>query len=448
MPARRRSVFTRTWGCTLNQSDSDAMRALLERQGWRFATSEARADIVILNTCTVKGATENKILAHLRKLAANGKPIVVAGCLSANAGKIRKVAPHAPIVEAGATMCISKALECALKKQGALFSGFWNKTALPRAHSGLIARIPIQEGCASRCAFCQTKIARPRLFSYPPTAVLRMVEEAVASGAKEIQLTGMDTGAYGLENGNDLVSLLRQVVKARGHFRVRLGMINPQHAKRMQQGLLGVFKNRKMFKFLHIPVQTGSEKVCREMRRMHTVSDFEKVVRAFREEIPEITIATDVIVGYPTESDADYELTLRMLGRVRPDIVNLSKFTPRDGTEAKKLRQLDSGIIKRRAVQAHRLIRRITRENAQEFLGRQMRALIVEEGKGGQVKGRTGNYRQVVLRAGKGLLGKEAIGTVRRASHSSLFMELGNGKLINQIGKLNNHTDTNHTETD
>ncbi|MDD5336857.1 MAG: tRNA (N(6)-L-threonylcarbamoyladenosine(37)-C(2))-methylthiotransferase [Candidatus ainarchaeum sp.] len=424
------SVFIRTWGCTLNQSDSDAMRALL--RNYPFAKSEEEADVVVLNTCTVKGATENKILNHLEKLAAHGKKVVVAGCLTANSGRIREITPEAPLVGAGSTSRICEAVEIALDgRHPVFFNEFGNKSGIAREMGAPIARVPIEEGCVSRCAFCQTKIARPLFFSYPPKEVVRMVEEAVRNGAREIQLTGMDTGAYGLDIKTDLAKLLRELCKIDGDFRIRLGMINPQHVKRLGPALVEAFGSGKMFKFLHIPVQSGSEKVCREMKRGHTVADFENAVKEFRTAYPDITIATDVIVAYPTESADDYAKTVELLERVRPDVVNLSRFTPRPGTEAKKLKQMKSETAKQRTREMHALIREIADGNAQKFLGREMEALVLEKGNRGQVKGRTDGYRQVVLKAGKALMGKRVTFIVEKATHSSLF-----GKIIREAGRL------------
>lgn len=418
-------IFLKTWGCTLNQSDSDIIRAILEEHGYQFTDNVKNADVIVLNTCTVKSTTENKILSELANLYKSNTKIVVAGCLSINNEKIRKIAPLASIVGTGATNFISEAVECALIGKPKIFKTFQPKCKLPRKFSQSIARIPICEGCIGKCTFCQTRFARPFLISYPIKEVVRMVESAVDSGAKEIQLTGMDVGAYGLDFKSDLVSLLRALVKINRDFKMRLGMINPQHAKRMKQGLIRIFKHKKMFKFLHIPVQTGSEKVCKEMKRAHTVADFEDVVEKFRKEIPDITIATDIIVAYPTESEEDYKLTLQLLRRTQPDIVNLSRFMVRAGTEAKMLKQLKTEIAKKRTREVHVLIRKIAAKNAQKFLARKICVLITEIAKKNQIKGRAENYRQIVIKKNAGIPGNEIRVKVIKANHSSLF-----GKII------------------
>ncbi|MBU0586077.1 tRNA (N(6)-L-threonylcarbamoyladenosine(37)-C(2))-methylthiotransferase [Candidatus Micrarchaeota archaeon] len=419
------SIFIRTWGCTLNQSDSDIMAALLEEAGFELVENIQDAEVVLFNTCTVKGGTENKILTELNRIVHIGKKVVVAGCLSVNSSKIRSIAPKAPIVGTGAVENIVSAVKDALNGRNTEYSNITNKSSLPRRLGKPIVRIPIQEGCVGNCAFCQTKIARPIMMSYSEKDLVCMVKEAVFRGAVEIQLTGMDTGAYGMDIKSGLVGLLERLCSIEGDFRIRLGMINPNHFKRMINGLLKVYRNEKMYKFAHMPVQTGSEKVCNDMGRAHSVHDFEYCVKKLRENIPEVTIATDIIVGYPSEEDNDFKETIDMLERVRPDVVNISKFTPRPGTRAKKLKQLPSEVVKKRTVQTHEIVKRIWSENAQGFLGKEIEVWILEKGKKGQMKARAGSYRQIVVNGSSKLLGEKVRVNVKRKTENSLL-----GKIV------------------
>ena len=417
-------VFLRTWGCTLNHSDSDIMSALLIKEGFSIAHAPSEADVLILNTCTVKGATENKILAQLRKLSEGGAKVVVAGCLTVNRDRVRKSAPEAVLLGPGAIAKIGDAVRLAMRRQKADFSGFEKKYELPRIAGGLIARIPIQEGCASKCAFCQTRLARPFLMSYPEKEAVRLVEEAVKGGAREIQITGMDAGAYGIEIGSNLAKLMCEVLKINGNFKIRLGMANPNHVSRMKNELSEIFNHPKMYRFIHMPVQTGSEKVCQEMNRDHTVKEFADCAAFLRKSVPQIMVATDIISAYPTETDEDHELTMEMLESVRPDLVNLSHFTPRPGTEASRLPQLDSKTAKRRTLEVHTITKKIMEENARKFIGLEMDAIIIENAKKGQMKGRVLNYRQLIVNGGREMLGKEIRVKITNASHNSLFGEL------------------------
>ncbi|MGV8176749.1 MAG: tRNA (N(6)-L-threonylcarbamoyladenosine(37)-C(2))-methylthiotransferase [Candidatus Bilamarchaeaceae archaeon] len=443
-PAR---VFVRTYGCTLNQADSDIIAGLLRREGFRISSSEKQADVVVLNTCTVKAATENKTLNELRRLSDGRKKVVVAGCMAVLEKRIRAVSNDAPIVWPGAVEMVPEAVKAVVsgRKPSAsdpmVFKSFLKKDELPRIFTKPILRMPMQEGCASACFFCQTRLARPRMVSYSPKTIVRNIEEGLRKGAREVQLTGMDAGAYGMDlggtgNGMDLVSLMHSInsigVPAGKAFRVRLGMINPNHAKRMLKGIaseLGSDASR-FYKFIHIPVQTGSEKVCREMNRPHTVKDFADAVNFLRKEIHGISIATDIIVGYPTETEGDFEQTLALIRSVKPDVVNLSKFTPREGTRAKAMKQLDSAVVKRRSEVASELVKEICAGNNREYVGKALDVMVTEKGKGKSMKGRSFNYKQVVVisnpktRSGIPKIGSFVKARIISANHGSLIGEL------------------------
>ena len=410
-------VYLKTYGCTLNRADSDIMQGLLLREGYSLAESAEGAPVVILNTCTVKGRTENRIISRIGKLAGEGKKLVVAGCLGINEGRVRAAAPHAVIVHPGALAHICEAVGCAARGEAKVFSEAAEKEGLPRVFTAPILRIPLQEGCVGNCSFCQTKIARPKLVSYSPQWLKSWVEEGLRKGAKEIQLTGMDAGAYGMDRGGDLVSLLGEVESVKGDFRIRMGMINPGHAKRMLGGLLDVFESVKFYKFFHLPVQTGSEKVRGEMNRAHTVEDFREIVSAVRGRFPEAVIATDIIVGYPTESVEDFTESVGLVEEVRPDIVNVSKFASRRGTEAAKLKEVHTSEVKRRSSLLSEVVRRVGEEKNRGYIGRELDVLVTEIQK--TPTGRAFNYKQVCVDRGE--LGEWVKVKIIDANHGSLF---------------------------
>jgi len=420
---KKAAVYVETYGCTLNQADSDMIKAILVNLGYSVTTFD-EADVIILNTCTVKGPTENKILERIRKLENDARlgtrntKLVLAGCMASNSVKIRSLT-DAPIIWPGAIDRIGDAIEDARSCQVTEYKESKAKDSLPTVYTRPIIRIPIAEGCTGHCTFCQTKLARPGLRSMKPQTVLNRISEALKQGAREIQLTAMDTGAYGLDIGTDLTSLLSCINDIEGDFRVRLGMINPDHVLRMKDGLKAALKGPKFYGFLHIPVQSGSERICMDMGRKHTVAEFEKIVSEFRAAIPEITIATDVIVGYPTESEDDFLQTLDLLGRVRPNVVNLSKFSPRFGTKAKELKQLDSKEVKRRSSEANGFVKRICSENNRELIGKEFDVLISEKKRG--FTGRTMSYKQVVVKDFEGELGDLVKVKIKDTDHGSLF---------------------------
>jgi len=416
--SQKRRVYIETYGCTLNQADSDLIAGLLQSRGYSI-TDEKSADVVILNTCTVKSATESKILYRLKNLK---KPVVVAGCMSVNEDRVRKASPSSVIVSPHSIKEIPDAVSYALKRSPAVFSSFSSKENIPRVFKAPILRIPIQEGCTGNCTFCETKFARPVLRSHSVKTIVRWVEEGVKKGAKEIQLTGMDCGAYGIDINSELPELLEHVLSVEGDFLVRLGMINPKHVIQTEKKLLKLFKNEKFYKFLHIPVQTGSEKVCGDMNRRHTVKDYLKLVNDFREKIPEMTIATDIIVGYPTENEDDFRKTKSVLIKSSPDVVNVSKFSVRDRTPAKSLKQLKTETIKRRSTELSKLVKEITAERNSSLVGNVYDVLITEKQK--DYTGRNRSYKQVVVKDFKGKTGETVKAKIEKSNHGSLIAYL------------------------
>jgi len=166
------------------------------------------------------------------------------------------------------------------------------------------------------------------------------MEEGIAKGAVEVQLTSMDSGAYGIDLKTNLAELLKQILAMKENFKLRLGMINPNHAKRLKVAIADAMEDKRIYKFIHIPVQSGSEKICKAMNRDHTVNDFVELVNYFRTRFPDVLIATDIIVGYPGESEEDFQATCQLLQTTRPTLVNISKFSPRARTKAQKMKQL------------------------------------------------------------------------------------------------------------
>ncbi len=417
-------VYLETYGCTLNQADSDILKALIS-EAHQLVENESEADVLIVNTCTVKGVTENKILSRIESIQ---KPKVVTGCMSANQEKIRRFAPKAPIVGTSSLSSINLAIDDALSGRPTSYTANESKDSLPKILSAPIMRIPINDGCLSACTFCQTKIARPFLRSYSPKTVVKWINAGVKNGAREIQLTSMDSGAYGRDIRTNLIELLEAIANDDSQYKtgegylIRLGMINPDHAKAMLPDLIRLMKGPKFYKFLHVPVQTGSEKVCREMNRDHTVQDFIDIVNAVRSEIPDAMISTDIIVGYPTETDDDYQETLELLKQTRPDVINISKFSPRPGTKAREMKQLPTQLVKKRSLETTELARSINLGNRRNLIGKRYRVLVTENQP--DFKARNINYQQVILKEFGGKLGDFANVKIIDAIHGSLFGEL------------------------
>lgn len=340
-------VCIRTWGCAANQADSEALAGLLQQQGHSLVQEEQEADYIIANTCSVKNSTQSKELHYLRKIARN-KKVIVGGCLTKTLD-IRKHIPEITAVfDTNSLLKIPNILqnphdEFSNEKESA-------RLQIPVIRKDKdIAIIPISQGCISHCSFCSTKLARGNLKSYRIGDIKRAFEQAIIQGCYIIKLTSQDNGCYGFDIKTSLPELIDELTTIQGDYQIRVGMMNPWHLNKILPKLLKSYESKKIMKFLHIPVQSGAEKILKDMKRIHTVENFKSAVATFRQNFPGITIATDIIVGYPTESEQDFLATYNLIKETRPEVLNISMFSSRPNTQASKLKQLPSEIIKSRS---------------------------------------------------------------------------------------------------
>ena len=186
----------------------------------------------------------------------------------------------------------------------------------------------VSVGCLGNCTYCATKIARPNFFSYSIKEIDFAFKSALKSGSKEIWLTSQDLGCYGFDIKTDIVELLKVLLKNKGEYRIRLGMMNPNFLKKISGKLIPLFSDDRLYKFLHVPVKSGSNRVLKLMNRGYKNKDFVDLVNLFRKKVKGITFSTDIIVGFPTETEKDFEKTLLLL-KTTPEVVNISRFAKR-----------------------------------------------------------------------------------------------------------------------
>ncbi len=338
-------IFIKTYGCQANINDSEILAGSLIAKGHTIVSSENQADKIIVNTCAVKNKTQSKILHYLKKY--QDKNMEIGGCLP-KSFDLKKRFPQAKIIDTINTEKLNK--------------------PILRTHKET-AIIQICQGCLNSCTFCATKPARGTLKSYEIGAIKRQFQTAVNQGAKKIYLTSQDNGAYGQDIGSSLPELLEELVSISGNYQIRIGMMNPWHLRKIFQSLLKVMESEKIQKFLHIPVQSGSERVLKHMKRIHSAKEFEEFVKIFRSKFPfsnfpKSTIATDIIVGYPTETDEDFQQTIELIKKTHPDVLNISSFSSRPRTPASKLKQLPSEKIKQRTKQLDDLYQSYRKTNS------------------------------------------------------------------------------------
>jgi MiaB-like tRNA modifying enzyme len=397
----KKKVWIEAYGCSASMADSEMISGLLKANGYEIATDEIESSLNIIVTCSVKDVTEHKMLYRIDKLSRSIKPLIVAGCLpKTERRRIESLNPTASLLGPHSIDRTVDVVQSALSDKRMVFieDSFSDKINLPKIRiNPIISIIEIASGCMSECSFCQTKLAKGGLRSYRIGDILRQMRSDIADGCKEIWLSSTDNGCYGKDIGSDLVHLLRSCSVIEGDYKIRIGMMNPMYLPGMLKDMIEVFsENQKIFKFLHIPVQSGSDRILRKMKRGHTVDTYRNIVKAFRKVFPEITIATDVIVGFPSETDEDFLKTIDLLKETEPDIVNSSKYSTRSGTVASKLKQVDSFIVKQRSERLHKLIKEIGAKRNSIWKGWRGN-IIIDEIYENNIQGRNYAYKPVLL---------------------------------------------------
>jgi threonylcarbamoyladenosine tRNA methylthiotransferase CDKAL1 len=407
-------VLVKNYGCSANLADGEVLAGCLAKAGYELAASVSEADVAIYNTCAVKGPTENRIIETLRRVPPD-KKVIVAGCLPLiNFERLRREVRFDGAVGPAAGKRIVDVVRRVLggEKVVALKAALDAKPelSLPRLKSNpVISVIPVSYGCLGACAYCCVVFARGRLRSYTIKDVTERVRRDLVAGAKEFWVTSQDMACYGRDIGTNLTALIKTLGDVEGDFRVRVGMMTPNLVQDMLDDLIDAFKNEKVFKFVHLPVQSGDNRVLKRMRRFYTIQDFKEVVDAFRAVFPEVTLSTDIICGFPGETQEAFENTLELMGEVKPDIVNVSKFFARPRTAAAAMRDefVELTEIKRRSTEAAKLVKRISLERNQRWVGWAGEVLVDEKGKvPGSWIGRNFAYKPVVVKISENLLGK------------------------------------------
>ena len=416
-----------TYGCTLNQADSDIIESILRQNGVDVVRGRYGGgtdyDVVVVNTCTVKKATEQRIRDRLRGMSHLGKRLVVTGCMaSANRDIIEKTVGNASIISTNNITKVYEAVKSSIGGKKAVYDApsRTDKAAYIRQSGSVIARISISEGCLSFCNFCETKFARGPLNSFSEELILKAVEINVRGGAREIELASQDTGAYGADRRTDIAELVSRISEVDGKFMVRIGMLNPEHLQRYFDRLVEAYKREKVYRFMHLPVQSGSNKVLGEMSRNYRIEEFEGYVSELRRKIPGITLETDIIVGYPTETDNDFEETFEMVERVKPTITNISKFGARPHASASRLAQLSGNRINERSRRLARMVKAMQHEEFGKMKGRVIKVVLTEKNER-SLAGRDEYYHAVAVKDCEAELGSSVYVRIDGNSYACLM---------------------------
>lgn len=373
---RGRSVYIETYGCRYNFGDTAKLVEVLRHHDCTIVEEPDEAEAIIVNTCTVVGPTERRILRRLAGFSDN--ELYVTGCLS-------QVQREAILAVCSPTIISPKTIHD-LYRSVATVAG------------GGVGIVQLAQGCVGKCTYCITRLARGPLKSFTEEEILTQVRAFVQAGAYEIQLTAQDVSAWGMDIGHTLPDLLRALDKISGCHRIRVGMMNPSTVRAQTSDLVDAFTGDHIFKFIHLPVQSGSDAVLCHMNRGYTIAEFEDIVRSFRERYPQITVATDIIVGFCGETPADFYASLELVRRVKFAKVNVTRYSRRPFTPLSGEKDYPDRVKKNRS----RLLNSVAKEVYASLntgrLGNTVPFMVTETLRKGSVMARSPEYTGIVIR--------------------------------------------------
>ena len=396
--------FVESYGCTMNYGEGDIIASKMRALGHSPVDSAENADIVILNTCTVVDTTEKKMIERISQLKSAKKEIIVTGCMAkAQTSRISVRLPGSLIIPPESYNSLSDIVSEKYpldepSEEVVCGKGVNNDTRVS-------AIIPIAQGCLGNCSYCIVKFARGDLVSYPVSQITEQFTDALKRGCREIQITAQDTACYGSDTGGSLPQLMKELLSVPGEYKIRIGMMNPESLECILEPLMDIMRDDRVYRFIHVPVQSGSDDILKRMNRRYTASQFVEMVENMRSFHGDISISTDIITGFPGESNDDHGKSLDLIRNVSPDTVNVTRFSSRPGTAAA---MMDDKIHGRVSKERSREITAMRFDEAKHrndgLIGKTMRVLVTETGKNNTMIARTDNYRPVIV-AGDNELG-------------------------------------------
>ena len=372
-------IYFESYGCTLNKSEAGLYANSLLKEGNSLVSRPDEADVSVIGTCVVIKQTEDRMIRRIEKLSQSSKVRVI-GCLSSVTG--------------GALS--SNDIEVLSPKDfRSFYSGQLDDIEIrePSVFDG----IPINQGCTGSCNYCISHIARGKLLSRPEQKVVGQVRMQLEKGIKEVRISSLDTAAYGKDIGTSLDSLIGSITGIEGDFKLRVGMMEPKNTHEIMNRIFDAYNNDKVFKFLHLPVQSGDDRILDLMNREYSVEQYYEIVNEYRGRFPDSLLSTDIIAGYHDEDQDSFEKTCRMIEKSKPEIINVTRFSPRPYTPDFDRKTPPSNMIKEWTKAYQDLHKSILAEKYGAEIGRIREIMINEKGKKGTSVGRDHAYRPVVV---------------------------------------------------
>lgn len=392
-------VAFKTLGCRLNQYETDALAAQFREQGYEVSEQEEGADVVVVNTCTVTNQSNQKsrhVISHAGKVNPKAQ-MVITGCMTeSHADQLHQKFPGATIINNQAKSGIFQSVDALLKTGNPVLSNkdfdlFSYQSFTEMFHTRSLVKI--QDGCDNFCTFCIIPFVRGRAVSRPANQVLQNVREVVAKGAKEIVLTGVNISRYDHE-GLKFSGLLDQILNEEGDFRVRISSIEPD---RFDDHFFSLVGHPKLAPHLHLCLQSGSDRILLQMRRMYTVSEFMSIVDRVRARDPRFNFTTDVIVGFPGETEEEFEETMDVARRVGFGHMHIFKYSVRKNTRAERMpHHIPDAVKTERSQRMHALAEELKAAYRAPFDQTEQRVLV-EKWADGKASGYNDYYVPMVF---------------------------------------------------
>lgn len=408
-----------TSGCRLNQFESDALEDMARSAGHEVVAADAAPELVVVNTCTITHEADADARQQVRRAARGGARVVVTGCWATAAPEEAAALPGVVLVAGNRE---KERLFDLLREPGDSRVHVAPVDLLRRVRVARLrpsadprrsrAYLKIQDGCDYRCSFCIVPHVRGRSGSLAPDEVARSLRELVAAGIAEVVLTGVHLGIYGrdLRPRSSLSQLVASLLPELGAARLRLGSVDPHEVDDALIGLLA--GGRGLCRYLHLPVQSGDDGVLRAMRRGHTAADLRALVPRLAREVPGIGLGTDVIVGFPGESEAAFAATYELLASLPLASLHVFSYSPRAGTPAAGLSgQVPADIKHRRCEALRSLSAKMQREFADGQVGSRLHAVVhrARHRRSGRLVARADNGLTLLADGDDALLGRAAV---------------------------------------
>ena len=370
-----RQVYIETYGCRYNFGDTAKLTEILQYNGNTLVNAEEDADVVIINTCTVVGPTERRMLRRLSQF--RDRNLYVTGCM--------------PAVQREAILAVCNPI-------------IINPDTIQDKYRGIrtvsnegIGIVQVAQGCSGVCTYCITRFARGPLRSFPLSEICGQVRAFAEQGTPEIQLTAQDVSAWGMDTGHTLADLLTELDSIPGPHKLRVGMMNPATVMRDLDSLIKAFAGDHIFRFIHLPAQSGSDRVLNKMGRRYSVQNFEDIISAFRLAFPDITLMTDMIVGFCGETEENFTQSLELVKRLRPNKVNVTRYSARPFTPVASEKDFPDFVKKDRSRAMNSLAEQVYSGINQPRLNHRIPVIVTEKIRDGSVMARSAAYLGVVI---------------------------------------------------